>query len=67
MLHGTADDVCPLRWSRETDRLLREASVDSSLEILNGEGHVFYKMWPKSMASMLTFLDREMRRPPSAR
>ena len=42
-----------------------EASVDSSLEILNGEGHVFYKMWPKSMASMLTFLDREMRLPPA--
>ncbi len=47
--HGTADDTCPVRWSRETTRLMRQAGVDVSLDLFEGEGHAF---GPRFLASM---------------
>ena len=36
--HGTADDTCPIRWSRTTQRLLREAGVDSTARRVRRRG-----------------------------
>ncbi len=39
--HGTADDVCPPRWSRATVRALRAHGVDAQLRTYPGQGHHF--------------------------
>ncbi len=59
--HGTLDDSCPIRWSRETQRLLRQAGVDSRLEIYRGEQHAFGPQWPLSMERTVRFLRRQLR------
>lgn len=56
VLHGTADDTCPLAWSRETHRLLREAGADSELEVYEGEGHAFGPRFADSMRRTVRFL-----------
>ncbi len=59
--HGTLDDSCPIAWSRETQRLLRRAGVDSRLEIYRGEQHAFGPQWPLSMERTVRFLRRQLR------
>jgi uncharacterized protein len=59
--HGTADDTCPIRWSRTTDRLLTRAGVDSTLEVYDGEQHAFGPQWPRSMDRTVRFLRRRLR------
>ncbi len=59
--HGTLDESCPVRWSRTTQRLLRGAGVDSTLEIYRGEQHAFGPQWPLSMERTVRFLRRELR------
>jgi dipeptidyl aminopeptidase/acylaminoacyl peptidase len=54
--HGTADDTCPLRWSRETQRLLRGAGVRSQLRLYDGEQHAFGPQWPLAMRRTVAFL-----------
>ena len=58
--HGTADDTCPIGWSRTTQRLLRRAGVDSRLEVYRGEQHAFVPQWPTSMERTVRFLRRQM-------
>ncbi len=58
--HGTADDSCPVAWSRTTQRLLQRAGVDSRLEIYRGEQHAFGPQWPLSMERTVRFLRREL-------
>jgi dipeptidyl aminopeptidase/acylaminoacyl peptidase len=59
--HGTLDDSCPIAWSRETQRLLQGAGVDSRLEVYRGEHHAFGPQWPLSMERTVRFLRRELR------
>jgi dipeptidyl aminopeptidase/acylaminoacyl peptidase len=59
--HGTLDDSCPVGWSRTTQRLLRKAGVDSTLEIYRGEQHAFGPQWPLSMERTVRFLRRQLR------
>ncbi len=59
--HGTLDESCPVGWSRTTQRLLRGAGVDSTLEIYRGEQHAFGPQWPLSMERTVRFLRRELR------
>ncbi|MQW74623.1 alpha/beta fold hydrolase [Nocardioides sp. dk4132] len=58
--HGTLDDSCPIAWSRETQRLLREAGVDSRLLVYEGEGHAFGPRFEDSMRATVDFLRREL-------
>ena len=47
--HGTADDTCPIAWSRETARLLRADGKDVTLAVYPGEGHAFGPQFEASM------------------
>jgi dipeptidyl aminopeptidase/acylaminoacyl peptidase len=54
--HGTEDESCPIRWSRETQRVLAGAGVDSRLRVYDGEQHAFGPQWPLSMRRTEAFL-----------
>ncbi len=54
--HGTADDTCPIRWSRETTRAMRQAGVDVTLEVYDGEQHAFGPQFERSMERTERFL-----------
>lgn len=58
--HGSADDTCPIRWSRATARAMRQADVDVSLEVYQGEGHAFGPQFFASMERTDRFLDRHL-------
>lgn len=59
--HGTLDESCPLPWARTTQRLMREAGVDSSLRLYQGEQHAFGPQWLASMQLTVRFLRRHLR------
>lgn len=54
--HGSADRVCPYRWSVATHRLLSEAGVDSELVSWPGEDHAFDAAWEAAMDRSIEFL-----------
>lgn len=58
--HGTADDTCPPRWSRETTRLMDGAGVDVALRTYPGEGHAFGPQFELSMQRTDRFLRRHL-------
>lgn len=58
--HGTVDDTCPPRWSRDTVRKLRRLGKDARLRTYEGEGHAFYDDWPLSMRRTVAFFEREL-------
>ncbi len=58
--HGTADDTCPPRWSRETARLMAAAGVDVTLRTYPGEGHAFGPQFELSMQRTDRFLRRHL-------
>jgi dipeptidyl aminopeptidase/acylaminoacyl peptidase len=58
--HGTADDQCPIRWSRETARLMRAAGVEVTLRVYDGEGHAFGPQFDLSMERTAGFLERHL-------
>ena len=58
--HGTSDDVCPPAWSRQTDRLLREAGARSTLVEWPGEQHAFGPRFADSMRRTVAFLRRHL-------
>jgi len=58
--HGTADGTCPPPWARTTQRLMREAGVESRLSWWQGEDHAFYARWQDSMDQTLRFLRSEL-------
>jgi len=58
--HGTADESCPIRWSRETLRALERAGVDARLDTYAGEPHAFIAAWPDSMRRTVRFLRRHL-------
>jgi dipeptidyl aminopeptidase/acylaminoacyl peptidase len=54
--HGTADPVCPVRWSAATTRELQARGKDVTLYEYPGEGHRFGRAWPRFMHRAVTFL-----------
>jgi dipeptidyl aminopeptidase/acylaminoacyl peptidase len=54
--HGTADESCPIRWSRATTRAMRAAGVDVRMHTYPGEPHAFVADWPLSMRRTTAFL-----------
>ena len=58
--HGTADESCPIRWSRTTTRALQEAGVDVRMHTYEGEPHAFGAAWPLSMRRSVAFLRRHL-------
>ncbi|WP_261989206.1 alpha/beta hydrolase family protein [Streptomyces sp. uw30] len=59
--HGTADDTCPLAWTRATVAAFEAAGKDVELRTYRGEGHTFGPRWPDSMDATLAFLERHLR------
>jgi len=59
--HGTADDTCPIRWSRETARLMERDGVDVTLAEYPGEGHAFGPQFFASMERTGRFLRQHVR------
>jgi len=58
--HGTADESCPIRWTRRTAAALRAAGKDLRLTIYPGEGHNFAAAWPPSMRKTVRFLRAQL-------
>jgi dipeptidyl aminopeptidase/acylaminoacyl peptidase len=58
--HGTADPVCPVRWSEATARALRAQDGDVSLYEYSGEDHRFDRSWARFMHRAVTFLRAEL-------
>ena len=54
--HGTADETCPVAWSRATAAALRAGGGDVELVEYPGEGHRFDRAWPAMMHRAVTFL-----------
>ena len=58
--HGTADDTCPVGWSRATVRALEREGVDVTLRLYRGEGHTFEGQWQTSIERTAAFFDRHL-------
>ena len=58
--HGTADESCPIRWSRESLRALEAAGVDARMFTYPGEPHAFVAAWPTSMRRTVRFFGRHL-------
>jgi dipeptidyl aminopeptidase/acylaminoacyl peptidase len=58
--HGTSDDSCPIRWSRQTVRAMRAAGVDVDYQVYDGEEHAFGPQWPLSMQRTVRFFERTL-------
>ncbi|MBD0839777.1 alpha/beta hydrolase family protein [Streptomyces sp. TRM68416] len=59
--HGTADDTCPLAWTRHTVAAFEAAGKDVELRTYAGEGHTFGPRWPESMDATTAFFERHLR------
>jgi len=59
--HGTDDESCPIRWSRQTLTALKRAGKDARLYVYEGEHHAFGPDWPLSMRRTVAFLDHELK------
>ena len=58
--HGTADESCPIRWSRATTRAMQRAGVDVRMHTYPGEPHAFIGDWPLSMRRSVAFFRRHL-------
>ncbi|MEV7061575.1 prolyl oligopeptidase family serine peptidase [Streptomyces collinus] len=59
--HGTADDTCPIAWSREVAAVFGEAGKDVELRTVPGEGHTFGQRWAAEMDVTEAFFARHLR------
>jgi dipeptidyl aminopeptidase/acylaminoacyl peptidase len=59
--HGTADDTCPIAWSREVAAVFGEAGKDVELRTVPGEGHTFGPRWAAEMDVTEAFFERHLR------
>jgi len=60
MHHGTADESCPIGWSRATVRALHDAGKQARLIEYEGEGHTMYAQWQRSIQRTTAFFDRHL-------
>ena len=61
VLHGTADDTCPIRWANQAVNRLRALEKDVTYVQYKGAGHTFFgSTWTKSMQETVKFLKRTM-------
>jgi len=60
--HGTADESCPIAWSRETLAALKKAGKNATMYTYPGEQHAFGPAWSTSMARSVTFLDQRLKK-----
>jgi dipeptidyl aminopeptidase/acylaminoacyl peptidase len=58
--HGTADESCPIRWSRRSLAALKAAGVDARMYTYRGEPHAFIAQWPTSMRRTVRFFERHL-------
>jgi dipeptidyl aminopeptidase/acylaminoacyl peptidase len=58
--HGTSDDSCPIRWSRQTASALEDADADVTLRVYRGEEHAFGPEWPLAMRRTARFLRSQL-------
>jgi dipeptidyl aminopeptidase/acylaminoacyl peptidase len=58
--HGTADPICPVRWSRDTAAALGAAGQTVELYEYPGQVHSFDEAWPAMMERTAGFLDRHL-------
>jgi len=59
--HGTADDTCPIRWSRATLAALKAVGADATMKTYAGEQHAFGPQWPRSMQATVAFFKEHLR------
>jgi dipeptidyl aminopeptidase/acylaminoacyl peptidase len=59
--HGTADESCPIAWSRESLAALKKAGKNATMYTYPGEHHAFGPAWPTSMARTVAFLDQRLK------
>jgi dipeptidyl aminopeptidase/acylaminoacyl peptidase len=59
--HGTADETCPIAWSRRTFAALRGLHKDATFFTYPGEQHAFGAAWPTSMRRTVAFFARHLR------
>ncbi|WP_405925509.1 alpha/beta hydrolase family protein [Streptomyces sp. NBC_00035] len=59
--HGTADDTCPITWSRQTTAAFKAAGKDVQLKEYEGEAHAFGPQWPASMDTTMAFFAQHLR------
>jgi len=60
MIHGTADESCPIAWARTTKAALDDAGVQAQLVEIRGGKHYLIGDWPDSIRRVLTFLDQHL-------
>jgi dipeptidyl aminopeptidase/acylaminoacyl peptidase len=58
--HGTADDTCPIAWSRATVAALEKEGVDVTLRTYRGEGHTFQGQWQRSIQRTAAFFAQHL-------
>lgn len=58
--HGTADNTCPIQWTRETVAALQRQGKDVTLATYDGEGHLFGAAWPASIERTAAFFDEHL-------
>jgi dipeptidyl aminopeptidase/acylaminoacyl peptidase len=58
--HGTADEMCPAKWSEHTTELLRARGADVRLRTYPGEPHRFEVQWPAFMTRVDRFLSAHL-------
>ena len=58
--HGTADESCPIGWSRASLRLLERAGVDARMYTYPGQPHAFDTAWPQSMRRTVWFFRKHL-------
>jgi dipeptidyl aminopeptidase/acylaminoacyl peptidase len=59
--HGTADESCPIAWSRETLAELRAERKNATMFTYPGEQHAFGPDWQLSIRRTVTFFRTHLR------
>jgi uncharacterized protein len=59
--HGTADESCPIQWSRKTLAALQRLDKDVGMYTYAGEPHAFGRAWPTSIRRTVAFFDTHLK------
>ncbi len=58
--HGDSDQTCPVSYSRDITRRLDAAGVDVTYQEYQGEDHLFWAAWERSIETTADFLDQHV-------